>query len=278
MLRLAIISDSTGETAETMARVTMKQFQQHELLPMRYKNIRTKEQVDAIFSESMEGHDLIIYTIVDKDLREYIAKLSRNKHIRALDLLGSVITSFSNIFDTEPQNEPGLVHQVNKQYFERVSAIEFTLNHDDGKNIESLYLCDIILLGISRTSKTPLSIYLSLHGIKVINIPLIYGVTPPEELKKIDPRKIFGLTIDSDALYNIRKNRLNKLGVQEKQGTYASLQEVIKEVDWANELFSKNKKWSIFNVTNKALEETAAEIRQLLYMRENNPFKKGAKK
>ena len=272
-LKLIVLSDGTGETATTMARVTMKQFQQHDIYFTRYKNVRTTEQVDAIFAEGAASHDIIIYTIVKKELREYVAKLSRMKYIRALDLLGPMLTSFSNFFDTEPQNEPGLAHQVNKEYFERVNAMEFTLNHDDGRNLESLHLADVVLVGISRTSKTPLSIYLSLHGIKVVNIPLIYGTPFPEELKKIDQRKIFGLTINPDTLYNVRKNRLQNLGVGDRSGNYASLDKVFEEVEWANKIFSENKKWSIFNVTGKALEEMATEIMHLLQMRKDNIFK-----
>lgn len=269
-----VISDSTGETATSLARVTMKQFQQYELHFTRYKNIRTTEQIDAIFTETPKSHDLIIYTVVDKDLRSYIEKLSRTHYIRSLDLLGPMLTSFSNIFDTEPQNEPGLAREVNEEYFYKISAIEFTLNHDDGKNLSSLHLSDVVLIGISRTSKTPLSIYLSLHGVKVVNIPLIYGVNLPEELKNIDPRKIFGLTINPGTLYDIRRNRLQKLGATEHKGSYATLEEVIKEAEWANEIFSRNKKWSIFDITGKALEETAADILHLLEMKENNIFKK----
>ena len=271
-LKLIILSDATGETATTMARVTMKQFQQHDIYFTRYKNVRTTEQVDAIFSEAIAQHDLIIYTIVKKELREYVSKLSRMSHIRALDLIGPMLTSFSNFFDTEPQNEPGLTSQVNEEYFERVNAMEFTLNHDDGRNMESLHLADVILLGISRTSKTPLSIYLSLHGIKVVNIPLVYQGPLPEQLKKVDQRKIFALTIDPDTLYSVRKNRFQNLGVK-FDGDYASLDKVFREVEWANKIFAQNRKWPVFNVTGKALEEMANEIMHILQMRKNNTFK-----
>ena len=273
-LKLIVISDGTGETATTMARVTMKQFQQHDIYFTRYKNVRSTEQANAIFSEAVASHDLIIYTIVQRELREYVSLLARIKHIRALDLLGPILTSFSNFFDTEPQNKPGLARQVNEEYFERVNAMEFTLNHDDGRNLESLHLADVILIGISRTSKTPLSIYLSLHGIKVVNIPIIYDTPLPKELKKIDQRKIFGLTINPDTLYDIRRNRLKKLGVEDRDGGYTSLDKVFEEIEWANNIFSENKKWSVFNVTGKALEEMAADILNLIQMRKNNIFKK----
>ncbi|MCY4644933.1 MAG: kinase/pyrophosphorylase [Bacteriovoracales bacterium] len=272
-LKLIIISDGTGETATGTARAAMKQFQDYDIYFTRYKDVRTTKQIDAIFEEAATSHDLVLYTIVTKELREYIAKLSRAKRIRSLDLLGPLLTSFSNIFDAEPQNEPGLLREMNSEYFERVDAIEFTINHDDGKKAESLHLADIVLVGISRTSKTPLSLYLSLHGFKTVNIPLIYGSPLPKEIKQIDQRKIFGLTIDPELLYDIRKNRLQRLGLTQNKGSYASMKEVIKEIEWANKIFSENKKWSIFNVTGKALEEMATEIMHLLEMRKKNVFK-----
>lgn len=272
-LKLVIISDGTGETATAMARATMKQFPDHDIYFTRYKNVRSKEQIDAIFEEATINHDLVIYTIVSKELREYIAKSSRRQHIRALDILGPLLTSFSNLFDIEPQSEPGLLHEVNDEYFERVAAMEFTLNHDDGRNMESLHLADVILVGISRTSKTPLSLYLSLHGLKVVNVPLIHGSELPKDLFEVDQRKIFGLTIDPDILHEIRKNRLTRLGLKNEDGDYASLNKIVEEVEWATKIFQENKRWPVFNVSGKALEETAAEILRLLQMRKNNIFK-----
>lgn len=273
-LKLVIISDGTGETASAMARATMKQFKDHDIYFTRYKNVRTKEQIDAIIGEAAVNHDVVIYTIVKKELREYILQISRQKHVRALDILGPLLTAFSNFFDTEPTSEPGLLHEVNDEYFERVNAMEFTLNHDDGRNLASLHLADVILVGISRTSKTPLSLYLSLHGIKVVNVPLVYGTVLPEGLKEVDQRKIFGLTIDPEALHEIRKNRLERLGMEKgNSGDYAQMDKILQEVEWANSIFQENKRWPVFNVTGKALEETAAEIMRLLQMRKRNFFK-----
>lgn len=272
-LRLVIISDGTGETATGLARAAMAQFKGHEIYFTRFKNVRTKEHLDSIFTEAALHHDMVLYTIVSKELREYIVEVSREKHIRSIDLMGNLLTAFSNFFEHEPEFEPGLLHQVNKTYFKRVEAMEFTLNHDDGRNIETLHLADVILVGISRTSKTPLSIYLSLMGIKVVNIPIVNGIPLPKELKDVDQRKIFGLTIDPDTLREIRKNRLNRLGTGKHQGEYADMSKVISEIEWANELFKENKRWPVFDVTGKALEETAAEIIKLLNLRKNNQFK-----
>ncbi|MCF8059476.1 MAG: kinase/pyrophosphorylase [Bacteriovoracaceae bacterium] len=272
-LKIIIISDGTGETATAISRAVMTQFKGRDVYFTRYKSIRTREQIDAIFSEAAVHHDLIIYTLVSSDLREYIADAARIKHVRTLDVLGPALTTFSNYFDQEPNREPGLLHQVNDDYYKRVEAMEFTLNHDDGRNLKSLHLADVILVGISRTSKTPLSLYLSLHGLKVTNVPLVLGTKLPDELFKIDQRKIFALTINPEALKHIRQNRLTRLGAESLTGDYANESKVIEELEWANSIFKENKRWPVFNVTDKALEETAAEIMRLLSMRKNNIFK-----
>jgi regulator of PEP synthase PpsR (kinase-PPPase family) len=272
-LKVIVISDGTGETASAITRAAMTQFQDKEIYFTRYKNIRTREQVDAIFQEAALHHDIVIYTIVSIELRAYIAELAKKDHVRAVDVMGPLLTVFSNFFESEPNYQPGLLHAVNDQYFKRVAAIEFTLNHDDGRNINSLEEADVILVGISRTSKTPLSMYLSLEGIKTVNVPIVMEVLLPEKIFQIDQRKIFGLTIDSDELFKIRKNRLSRLGLAKDEGDYADISKVSLEIEWANKIFSENKRWPVFNVTGKALEETAAEIIKLLNMRKINRFK-----
>ena len=162
---------------------------------------------------------------------------------------------------------------MNDDYFNRVAAMEFTMNHDDGRNVDSLHLADIILVGISRTSKTPLSVYLSHRGFKVVNIPIILDQPLPDHLFKIDQRKIFALTINPDALSEIRRRRLSQLGASQHTGDYASQAKISEEIEYAEELFHQNKRWLVFNITGKAIEETAAEIMKLLNMRKNNIFK-----
>ncbi len=272
-LKVIVISDGTGETASAITRAAMAQFQEKEIFFTRYKNIRSREQIDAIFQEAAIHHDIVVYTIVSVELRLYISELSKRDHVRSVDVMGPLLSAFSNFFESEPDYQPGILHAVNDQYFKRVAAIEFTLNHDDGRNISSLDEADVVLVGISRTSKTPLSMYLSLEGIKVVNVPIVMGVDVPEKLFQIDQRKIFGLTIDSDALFQIRKNRLNRLGLTNDEGDYADMSKVTEEIEWANRIFAVNKRWPIFNVTGKALEETAAEIIKLLNMRKVNRFK-----
>lgn len=272
-LKIIIISDGTGETATAMSRAIMTQFPGRDVYFTRYKNVRDKEQIVAIFDEAAIHHDLIVYTVVTSELRDFIGEQARLKHVRSLDLIGPAITAFANYFEQEPKSQPGLLHAVNDEYYKRVEAMEFTLNHDDGRNLKSLHLADVILVGVSRTSKTPLSVYLCQHGLKVVNIPLIHGQKVPEELQQVDQRKIFALTIDPEALMGIRRNRLTRLGAESHNGDYADHAKVIEEIEWANTLFSENKRWPVFNVTDKALEETAADIMKLINMRKNNIFK-----
>ena len=271
-LKVIIISDGTGETAKAMTRAAITQFQSKEIFFTRYKNVRTKEHIDSIFQEAALNHDMVIYTIVSPELRKHVQEVSKKEHVRSVDLLGPLLSAFANLFETEPDYQPGLLHAVNDKYFEKVAAVEFTLNHDDGRNLKTLDECDVVLVGISRTSKTPLSIFLSMEGLKVVNIPIILDMPLPENLLQIDQRKIFGLTIDPEALREIRQNRLSKLGTN-ATGDYADTRKVVEEIEWANKLFDENRRWPVFNVTNKALEETAAEIVKLLQMRNRNRFK-----
>ncbi|MBT4793422.1 MAG: kinase/pyrophosphorylase [Halobacteriovoraceae bacterium] len=271
-LKVIIISDGTGETAKEMTRAAITQFQSKEIFFTRYKNVRTKDHIDAIFQEAALHHDMVVYTIVSPQLRLYVHNISKKEHVRSVDLLGPLLTNLANLFETEPDYQPGLLHAVNDKYFEKVAAVEFTLNHDDGRNLKSLDECDVVLVGISRTSKTPLSIFLSMQGLKVVNIPIILGMPLPENLLQIDQRKIFGLTIDPETLREIRQNRLAKLGTN-VSGDYANTRQVVEEVEWANQIFEVNRRWPVFNVTNKALEETATEITKLLNMRSRNRFK-----
>ena len=180
--------------------------------------------------------------------------------IIAIDLLSPLFQALDTFFNkVSSEKEAGLLRVVDDTYFKRISAIEFTVKHDDGKDLRELNQADIILVGISRTSKTPLSIFLSHKGWKVANIPLVLGVPLPEELKNVDQKKIIGLTIDREKLSKIRRNRLEKFQ-QDPGSDYASLQQIHDEIEYANEIFKKNKRWPVFDVTERALEETAAEI------------------
>ncbi|MFN7453350.1 MAG: pyruvate, water dikinase regulatory protein [Pseudobdellovibrionaceae bacterium] len=262
-----IISDGTGETAATMIRAALVQYSDQEIQIVRCKNIRTEDQVLPLIDEAADRRAMVVYTVVSAQLRSKIFERASSRGIPAIDLMGPVLNTLDKFFGgSHEAPKAGLLRAVDEQYFRRIEAIEYTVKNDDGKTLQELDKADIILVGISRTSKTPLSIFLSHKGWKVANIPMVLHTPLPEQLFKVDQRKIVGLMIDMDSLQRIRKNRLEKFG-QDPGGEYASLANIQKEIEYAHEVFKQNRKWPVFNVTDRALEETAAEIVRIVAAR-----------
>ena len=261
-----ILSDGTGETAVTMIRAALVQYSQKEINIQRCKNVRSEEQLKIIIDECFAKRGMIAYTFASPSLRQKTAELCIEKSIPAIDFLGPLIETLDHFFGVPSSKKVGALRQTDDMYFKRIEAIEYTVRHDDGKTLNELDKADIVLVGISRTSKTPLSIFLSHKGWKVANVPLVPGSPLPEQLFKIDQRKIVGLIIDIDSLQKIRKNRLEKFG-QDSGGEYASLQQILKEIEYAENLYKQNKRWPVFNVTERALEETASEIVRIIASR-----------
>jgi len=268
--RIIILSDGTGETAAQMAKAAMVQFGNQNVYFTRYKNVRHEAQIEAICDDAAINLDLLVYTIVSPQLRAFLLNRAREKTIPCVDLLGPILVGLASYFGYEPKSIAGLLHDVNDSYFERIAAMEYTIAHDDGKNLTGLEKADVVILGISRTSKTPLSMYLSHQGWRVANIPLIQGFEVPKEIHGIDQRRVIGLTIDVQELSTIRRARLERLG-QNQGGEYADPEKVNQEIEYANEIFRRNRRWPIFNVTGKALEETASEIIKLMASRRLTP-------
>jgi hypothetical protein len=257
-----IISDGTGETAMAMLRAALVHHDYSQIQILRHKNVRTQERCDLILDEVKDQNALIVYTIVHPKLREYIYNQCNQKGIASLDLLGPVLDRLDQFFGLAQQDhtfEAGKLRTVDEKYFKRIEAIEYTVRHDDGKNLAALSEADIVLLGISRTSKTPLSIFLSYKGFKVANVPIVLNQPLPPEIFRMDQRKIVALTIDVESLKRIRANRAIKLGA-DSDGEYAGLAHISKEIEYAEELFKGNRKWPVIDVTDRALEETASEI------------------
>lgn len=285
--RIFIVSDGTGETAAQMTKAALIQFMnqvnpssgsdqadvitEQNVYFSRHKNIRTELQMEALLEDALPTKDLIIYTIVSPQLRTFLISRATELQIPVVDLLSPLLRGLASYFGYEPKAIAGLLHDVNERYFKRIDAMEFTIAHDDGKDLSNLDQADVILLGISRTSKTPLSMYLSHQGWKVVNIPIIKDFEIPEALfKKADQRRIVGLTIDPEDLTLIRRNRLTRLG-QERGGDYADPDKINDEIAYADQLFERNRKWPVINVTGKALEETASEIIRLMSSRRLTP-------
>ena len=262
-LNIYVISDGTGETADQMIKAALLQYIREGLKIVRFKNIRTEIQVRTIFEEAHSVGAIVVYTVVSDNLRKFIDSTSQQTGVPAVDLLGPLLEKLSRYLQRNPESQPGLFHQVNENYFKRIEAIEFTVKHDDGKYADSLDRADIILVGLSRTSKTPLSVFLSYKGWKVANVPLVKGIEPPTELYQTDQRKIVGLIIDPETLVRIRRERLVRMG-EHPSGDYANLNHVIDEIEYCKDIFRKNRRWPVFDITGKALEETASEVEKVI--------------
>lgn len=266
-----IISDGTGETASSMTRAALVQFKQADVNITRLKNVRTENQVAPIIDEIFQKRGLVIHTVVSPNLRKTIEEKCAAKGIPCVDLIGPLLENLKMHLGAEKSSEEaGALRTVDQKYFKRIEAIEYTVKHDDGKTLAALDEADIVLVGISRTSKTPLSIYLSHKGWKVANVPLVVNTPLPQELFQIDQRRIVGLVIDQVSLQRIRRKRLEKFN-QDPGGEYASMAHIQKEIDYAMDIFKKNRKWPVFDVTDRALEETAGEIIRVVASRLDIP-------
>jgi Uncharacterized protein conserved in bacteria len=261
-----ILSDGTGETAATMIRAALVQYSNKDINIVRCKNVRTELQAEAIVEECYERRGMIAYTVASPQMRSKIRDMASSKGIPYFDLLGPLLSTLDTFFGVHSESNVNVLRAVDESYFKRIEAIEYTVKHDDGKTFAELDKADIVLVGISRTSKTPLSIFLSHKGWKVANVPMVLDTPLPEELFKIDQRRIVGLIIDMDSLQKIRKSRLEKFG-QDQGGSYASMSHIHKEIEYAEKIFKQNRRWPVFNVTERALEETASEIVRIIAAR-----------
>ncbi len=255
-----------------MVRAALVQYPNRDIQIVRHKNVRSPEQIQALTEEVFQRHGFIVHTLVSRHLRATLFEQASEKGIPVVDLMGPLLTNLDGYLGQATSSpQAGLLRSVDERYFRRIEAIEYTVKHDDGKTLSDLDSADIVLIGISRTSKTPLSIFLSHKGWKVANIPLVVGSPIPAEVSLIDQRKIVGLTIDADSLGRIRRKRLEKFG-QDPGSEYASTHHIQEEIDYASKVFKRNKKWPVFDVTDRALEETAADIVRLVATRMNIPF------
>lgn len=261
-----IISDGTGETAATIIRAALVQYQKPDIQIVRCKNVRTEAQAESLIEECFERRGMVIYTVASPQMRNKIKELATFKGLLSFDLLGPLLETLDQYFGVTSGSRVNILRNTDEMYFKRIEAIEYTVKHDDGKCLNDLDKADIILVGISRTSKTPLSIFLSHKGWKVANVPLVPGSPVPEELFKVDQKRVVGLIIDMESLQRIRKNRLEKFG-QDTGGEYASLSQISKEIEFAEALYKQNRRWPVFNVTERALEETASEIVRVIAAR-----------
>ena len=268
--QIYLISDSTGETLERIFLALKAQFKNIEYRIHSYSFTRTENQILKILEDARSSdNSIILYTIVDNNLAKYLANTSGDKKIPCFGVLGNLILNFSKILNQKASHEPSGQHILNEEYYDRIEAIQFTMNHDDGNLLDEIDKSDIILVGVSRTSKTPTSIYLANKGFKTSNIPLVNEKSLPEKLKK-NPQFtcVVGLSTEPERLADLRKNRMNSL--KENDNTkYTNLDEIKEEVLKAKKTFQKYK-WPVIDVTRKSVEETAASIIKIHEIYSNN--------
>ena len=258
--QIYLISDSTGETLDRIFLALKAQFKNIEYKVYSYSFTRTENQIFKILEDAKKNENpVILYTIVDNNLAKFLASVSDQKKIPCFGVLGNLILNFSKILNQKASHQPSGQHVLNEEYYDRIEAIQFTMNHDDGNLINDIDKSDIILVGVSRTSKTPTSIYLANKGFKTSNIPLVNENSLPKKLRD-NPQItcVIGLNTEPERLADLRKNRMNSL--KETENTkYTSIENIKKEIIDAKKTFQKYR-WPSIDVTRKSVEETAASI------------------
>ena len=264
-----LVSDSTGETLDRIFLALKAQFKSFDYKINQLSFIRTETQIKKIIENAYRNkNSIILYTIVNSKLAKFLTEESSKKKIPCFGVLGELILNFSKLLNQKASHEPSGQHALNKEYYERIEAIQFTMNHDDGNNINDIEKSDIIILGVSRTSKTPTSIYLANRGFKISNIPLVNEKSLPKKMKSFKFKPcVVGLTTEADRLFEIRKNRLTTLKEKNKS-EYINLSEIRKELENSKKTFRENS-WPHIDVTRKSVEETAASIIKIYEIKNN---------
>ena len=258
--QIYLISDSTGETLDRIFLALKAQFKNIEYKVHSYSFTRTQNQILKILEDAEKNENaVILYTVVDNNLAKYLANTSDEKKIPCFGVLGNLILNFSKILNQKASHEPSGQHALNDEYYERIEAIQFTMNHDDGNLVNEIDKSDIVLVGVSRTSKTPTSIYLANRGFKTCNIPLVNENSLPKKLRD-NPQLtcVVGLSSEPERLAEIRKNRMSSLK-ETKIKDYTNVENIKKEIAEAKNIFKKYR-WPFINVTRKSVEEAAASI------------------
>ncbi|MGI6490822.1 MAG: kinase/pyrophosphorylase [Peptococcaceae bacterium] len=258
-----IISDSIGETGELMAKAAASQFNHHGIEIRRLSYVIDPDEIPELLESIKHLRCVVAFTLVVPELRNRLLQEAERLGIPTVDLLTPMMDAVSGLVHNSPKNVPGLVRKTDAEYFHKVEAIEFAVKYDDGKDPRGITRANLVILGVSRTSKTPLCMYLAHLRLKAANIPLVPEVSPPDELKKVPLHRLIGLTIKPQQLYEIRRERLNSLGLP-NNADYASMERILKELDYA-EGFMKRIGCSIIDVTNKAVEETASRVLEIYY-------------
>jgi regulator of PEP synthase PpsR (kinase-PPPase family) len=254
-----ILADGTGETAEKVAQAALTQFRSIDVAIQTFTRIRSKIEIREILERAAREQAFVIYTVIDPEHREYIQQLSGELDVEVADIIGALVMKLSMYLGSAPLLSPGIQHQLDEDYFKRIEAVEFAVKNDDGQNPHNLHKADMVLIGLSRTCKTPLSMYLAHKGIKVANVPLVPDVPPPPEFFQVDQEKIYALMIDLNSLVRVRSERLKHLGLP-PDAEYGAREHIARELRWCREFYARNPTWPVIDTSGRAVEETAAEM------------------
>ena len=252
-----VLSDGTGDTAASVAQATMAQFQVEWSL-RRFGGVRHEALARKVVGEAQKVGALVVFTLVDKRVARALLEEAERRGVPTLDVLGGMISRVAEHLSAEPRAQPGLLHGFSDDYYKRVEAVEFAVRHDDGANLHTLAKADLVLTGISRTSKTPLSMYLAQRGYKTGNVPIVPGIDPPRALLDLDPRKVFALAVDPSVLLTIRQARVRALGAP-PYTTYADPEALLEEVRRSRKIY-RDQGWRVVDISGRAVEENAARI------------------
>ncbi|MBM4762323.1 pyruvate, water dikinase regulatory protein [Bacillus sp. B15-48] len=257
-----VVSDSVGETAELVTKAAVSQFKDSEIILKRFPFVEDVSNVDDVLALAKQDGGMIAYTLVKPEISNYMKQAALREGVTICDILGPLMSQIQNQCGESPLNEPGLVHKLDEDYFKKIEAIEFAVKYDDGRDPRGILKADIVLIGVSRTSKTPLSQFLAHKRYKVANVPIVPEIDPPEELFLVPKEKCFGLRITPEKLNEIRRERLISLGLNEK-AIYANIERIKEEIEFFDSIIAKIG-CPVIDVTNKAVEESANGIMNIL--------------
>jgi regulator of PEP synthase PpsR (kinase-PPPase family) len=265
---LHLVSDSTGETLITVARAVAAQYANVSPVEHVYPLVRTTKQLERVLAEIEENPGIVLFTLLDDELIKRLETKCRDANVPALSILGPVLNLFQAYLGTTTSHRIGAQHTLNAEYFKRIDALNYTMMHDDGQHTEGLEEADVVLVGVSRTSKTPTSIYLANRGVRTANIPLVPGIPPPRELETLKNPLVVSLHATPERLIAVRQNRLLGLGAgTNRDDSYIDHQAVVDEVTFSKRLSAKHN-WPMIDVSRRSIEETAAAIMKLMVDRQ----------
>ncbi len=253
-----IVSDSVGETADLVARAAISQFGGHQVEIRRFPMMDDPETIRGIVESARLQPTLIVFTLIVPETRAVLKDTAEQFGIPIVDIMGPMLEGLEQVVGTAPRLQPGLIHKLDEDYFRRVEAVEFAVKYDDGKDPRGFLKADVVLLGVSRSSKTPVSMYLAHRRFKVANLPLVPEIAVPKELFQVNPDKVVGLRVNPEKLHQIREERLKTIGLR-SDANYSNLERILYELNYADEVF-KRVGCPVVDVTNKAVEETVVRV------------------